>query len=306
VSRAVALGMGLRIWVKCHPAVCGLAAVYSLQLLRPMRISAIILSFNSAQFVERAVRSLAAELGAGDESDEIWVVDNGSTDRSPEILRDLEGEFSGLLRCLYLDTNHGTTASRNLALRQSSGRLILLMDSDIEIPTGTLEPLISVCESSADCGIVVPELRYPSGRVQMSTDRFPTLGRKLKRLLFLRSMEADWESYSQPTAVDYAISAFWLIRRQIFEQVGYLDERIFYSPEDVDYCLRVWKAGYQVCIEPRVFAIHRAQELSRGLRFPGFAASHVRGLVYLFWKHRYLWSLRRLYRAIGRDTSSST
>src|SRR5690606_21095374 len=99
---------------------------------------------------------------------------------------------------------------------------------------------------------------------------------------------------------DYAISAFWLFRRRLLDEVGYLDERIFYSPEDVDYCLRVWEAGYKVVYDPRVHAIHDAQEISRGFRMARFTWSHIGGLLYLFRKHRYMLGHRRLYRRIGR------
>jgi GT2 family glycosyltransferase len=107
---------------------------------------------------------------------------------------------------------------------------------------------------------------------------------------------------SQPREVDYAISAFWLMRREVFEKVGPLDERIFYSPEDVDYCLRVWQAGFGVRYEPAVHAVHDAQEISRGFKMAGFTLRHAKGLAYLFLKHRYAFGLSRLYRRLGRRT----
>jgi GT2 family glycosyltransferase len=255
-----------------------------------MRVSAVILSFNSGQLLDRAVRSLAADLAAVEEPDEIWVVDNGSTDDSREVLRHLSEELSGLVKPIYLDRNLGTTVPRNLALGQTSGRFILVMDSDVEVPKGTVEHLTEVCRTDPALGIVVPEVRYPSGRLQLSTDRFPTVGRKLQRLVALRSLEEALQESPVAQRVDYAISAFWLFRRQLLESVGNFDERIFYSPEDVDYCLRVWKSGHYVYFDPAVHVIHHAQELSRGWRSPRFAISHFLGLVYLFGKHRYLFS----------------
>ena len=253
-----------------------------------MRVSAVILSFNSAAVLDKAVRSLAVDLGGVEEPDEIWVVDNGSTDGSREVLGRLEEELSGLVKPIYLDRNLGTTVPRNIALGQASGRFVLVMDSDVEVPKGTVGHLIEVCERDPALGIVVPEIRYPSGRLQLSTDRFPTVGRKLQRLLALRSLEGALTKSPAAQRVDYAISAFWLFRRELLEVVGNFDEKIFYSPEDVDFCLRVWKSGHYVYFEPAVHVIHHAQELSRGLRFPRFAMSHLWGLVYLFGKHRYL------------------
>jgi len=74
--------------------------------------------------------------------------------------------------------------------------------------------------------------------------------------------------------------------------VGLLDEKIFYSPEDVDYCIRVWKAGFDIRYLPKYEIIHDAQEISRakGIRINFFTLSHIKGLLYLFLKHRYLFS----------------
>jgi len=81
-----------------------------------------------------------------------------------------------------------------------------------------------------------------------------------------------------------------------------LDERIFYSPEDVDYCIRIWRAGWQIHYMPSVSVVHDAQEISRpkGLGINKFTIRHAKGLAYLFVKHRYALTLRGLYRRIGR------
>jgi GT2 family glycosyltransferase len=71
--------------------------------------------------------------------------------------------------------------------------------------------------------------------------------------------------------------------------VGLLDERIFYAPEDVDFCLRVWKAGLRVLCVPSVSVVHHAQEISRGPMINIAKLRHVQGLGYYFLKHRYLW-----------------
>jgi GT2 family glycosyltransferase len=68
----------------------------------------------------------------------------------------------------------------------------------------------------------------------------------------------------------------------------------------VDYCLRVWKAGFSVAYDSTVSALHDAQEISRRAPWRAVAWSHLRGLAYLFWKHGYMWSCRRLYRRMGR------
>jgi GT2 family glycosyltransferase len=252
-----------------------------------MLLSAVILSFDSAAHLDTAVRSLAAECARLPGPCEVVVVDNGSRDGSVALLRRLEAEFASLLRVIRLPVNLGTTVSRNMALRGARGRFVLVMDSDVEVPAGCLVALL-------------PRLVHRDGRPQLSADMFPTITRKLARFFGLRRIEAALPGdEGGPRRVDYAISAFWLMRREVLERVGLLDERIFYSPEDVDYCLRVWAAGYEVVLDDAATAIHDAREVSRGLRNPRFLFSHALGLAYLFAKHRYAFGRTRLYRRLG-------
>ena len=265
-----------------------------------MLLSAVILSFDSVGHVGTAVRSLAAECARLDAPCEVIVVDNGSRDGSVALLRRLEAEFPSLLRVIRLPVNLGTTVSRNMALARARGRFVLVMDSDVEVPAGCLGALLQRLAASPRTGILAPRLVHRDGRPQLSADMFPTLTRKLARFFGLRRMEAGLPGQAHgPRRVDYAISAFWLMPREVLLRVGPLDERIFYSPEDVDYCLRTWAAGYEVVLDDVVVAIHDAREVSRGLRNPRFLASHALGLAYLFLKHRYVFGRARLYRRLG-------
>ncbi len=274
-----------------------------------MLISAVILSHNSERHLENCLQSILAALARFKEESEILVVENGSQDSSPEILRRFEAEHPGRVRGHFHDRNLGTTVSRNSALKLARGRFILVLDSDTYVPDGTLESLLSVLDRDATCGLVVPRLIYPDGRIQLSTDRFPTLGRKLARFFLLKRMEDRGDgtfSSKEPFPVDYAISAFWLLRREVLSTVGLLDERIFYSPEDVDYCISVWLAGYRILCDPSVHAVHEAQEVSRGRKLGLYTLRHALGLLYLFAKHRYFFRLSGLYRRIERAREQSS
>ncbi len=268
-----------------------------------MLISAVILSYNSERHLESCLDSLLAALQGLPERSEILVVENGSRDRSADILRRYLGRHPDSVSGLFQDRNLGTTVSRNLALRQAAGRYILILDSDVTMPAGTLERLLGYLETHERCGLVAPRLVYPDGRPQLSVDRFPTLWRKLARLVSLRALERDLSDRGEeprPREVDTAISAFWLLRRELLAEVGPLDERFFYAPEDLDYCLSIWLSGYTVVYEPRVDAVHDAQELSRGHRVNRFTLLHALGLLRYFLKHGYLNSRAGLYRRIKK------
>jgi len=270
-----------------------------------MKLSAVILSFNSKRYLEHCIRQLIAALEMLDGPFEIFVCENGSSDGSVDILKSLEAEFPEAVKGIYFTTNRGTTVSRNVALSRSSGEYVLIIDSDTYVNFDVIRFLIERLIDEPRCGIAVPTLTYPDGRYQISVDRFPTLIHKARRFFMLKNMENQVDrlgGLSESRVVDYAISAFWIFRRDVLEQVGLLDERIFYSPEDVDFSIRIWKAGYYIKYFPQVSVIHDAQEISRakGVKINIFTLSHLKGLLYLFVKHRYAFGLRGLYHRIGR------
>lgn len=266
-----------------------------------MDVSTVVLSFNSRRYIERCVRSLVVSQQACDLNMEILVVENGSSDGSVEILQSLQAELGPVLQVIYLPANTGTTRSRNRALRLAQGRSILILDSDAYMNADALKAMLDYQAKNPSAGLVAPRLIYTSGKFQLSVDVFPTIVRKFQRLFALRSLEQR-EPTTKAGPVDYAISACWLLSDQAVKATGLLDERIFYSPEDVDYCIRIWKAGFQVHYLPAVSVVHDAQEISRpkGLGINRFTVRHAKGLLYLFFKHRYGLGLGGLYRRVRR------
>jgi GT2 family glycosyltransferase len=262
-----------------------------------MLISTVILSFNSAKHLGKALDSMLESYATLACEGEVFVVENGSQDGSVEILKAMVLKHPNIIKPIYSSVNLGTTVSRNLALRQCAGEFVLVMDSDAVCNAPALSTLMDTMKRHPTCGLVVPALYYPDGRFQLSTDTFPTLQRKFQRLLSLKKMESQGVGATdQLTQVDYAISAFWLLRKEAIAAAGLLDEKIFYSPEDVDYCLRIWLKGMTILYEPKANAVHDAQELSRGKKMNSFFFRHLSGLMYYFGKHGYMFSLGSLYR----------
>jgi GT2 family glycosyltransferase len=265
--------------------------------------SVVILTFNSERCIARCLDSLAASFQALGASAEIFVIDNGSRDGTKAAIAGVRFPAGVQLRLIEFDHNTGTTYSRNQGLKQASGRYVIVMDSDAYTNADTLGGVATYLDTHPECGLAVPKLTYADGRFQLSTDVFPTLVRKAQRFLFLKTMEQrEMPDMSAPSLADYAISAFWMLPRAVLEKVGLLDEKIFYSPEDVDYCIRVWRAGYRIVYLPQCSMIHDAQEISRakGLRINKFTLSHIKGMFYLFFKHGYLLSARGLRKQTAR------
>jgi GT2 family glycosyltransferase len=254
--------------------------------------SFVVLSYNSAKYIHRCLSNIDTSIIETGCTAQIFVVENGSKDKSLDIINSIN--FSDLieLNVIVLKHNTGTTYSRNLALKKCTGEYIVIMDSDAYINAEALYVLKNYLDNNSDCCMAVPRILYPDGRYQMSTDCFPTLYRKFIRFLYLKEIEAN-QLIDKTVDVDYAISAFWMLPEKTIQTVGLLDEKIFYSPEDVDYCIRVWKSNLKITYINECSVIHDAQEISRpkGLKMINlFSVSHIKGLFYLYLKHKFIFS----------------
>jgi len=274
-------------------------------------ISIIILTWNSRKYIKKCLESVFFDIGKSNKYIEVIVVDGGSTDCTLDILEKFKDLFSNL-QVIRLSNNRGTTASRNIGIKKSTGKYIFILDSDTEIQKGTIDILVNTLKGEERIGIVAPRLYYPNGYVQSSCKRFPTIKTKLYKFLpfervrrigsidELYDSEVYEEKFDEIVEVDYCISAAWMIKREVFEEVGLFDKNIFYSPEDVDFCLRMWMKNWKVLYNPSAKVIHHAQRIS--YRRLNFAWTHFIGLCYYFRKHKYLLNRERLYKKIRNKT----
>lgn len=253
-------------------------------------LSFIILTWNSNKYIKRCLDSIMSSLNPSEIEYEILIVDNGSKDSTPSILKEFQNRFTDKIHLEFLSKNYGTTYSRNIAIKKARGEFLCILDSDVEIHPGVIEHLIGKLKDDPLTALAAPRLLYENKRYQKTTDYFPTITRKIYRYFFLRLIEIKEEKTEKLKTsypVDYAISAFWVLKKNVIEKIGYLDENIFYSPEDVDFCLRIWKAGLRVIYAPAVSSIHHTQEISRGVRLNRALFHHIVGLFYYFMKHGY-------------------
>ena len=253
--------------------------------------SFVILTWNSEATIGAcldSIRDACAREGLGYE---VLVVDNGSSDGTRGILNGRAASMP--LHTTLLEKNRGTTRTRNIALKQSTGDIICVMDSDAELVSGRLADIADMLVEDG-IGIVAPKLVFPDGSVQESVRKFPSIFCKLSRVprILFKLTYPYTDSYpdfpfGETRPVDYAISACWFFRRDLLDQVGHFDERIFYAPEDIDFGLRAWKAGRGTVYHPGFTVKHHVQRITHRNIFSRIALSHFTGLMYFFWKHRY-------------------
>ncbi len=131
-----------------------------------MEISCVILCWNSQQHIRKCLSSLLVSLSNEFKQYEIFVVDNGSTDKSKEIIDEFSKSHPQIIKPVFLNSNTGTTYSRNLALKQTTGKLIAIIDSDVVVKPDIFPPLIATLYESERYGMVVPKLVYGDGGYQ--------------------------------------------------------------------------------------------------------------------------------------------
>lgn len=247
-----------------------------------LELSVVTLTWNSDNYIEMMLDSLIEKLQISNIKFEIFIVDNGSTDDTLNKIKRFQTNSN--VNLIKFKENIGTTKSRNVALEKCRYDKILIVDSDTEFTNTDFVKLINAFETleRKDIGIIQPKLVHPTGEVQDSALPFPSLKNKFQR--FLGDTRSPYDLTSiQP--VDYCISAAWLVKREVFKNIGLLDERIFYAPEDAEFCKRLWKKNYQVWYYPEVEITHHYQRLTSKKKFTKMWFSHLKGLLYFWLKY---------------------
>ena len=273
-----------------------------------LRLGFVILAWNSEKVIGPCLESIFAMKGI---ESHVVVVDNGSTDDTLARVDAAWAKFSGdpggsTLEIIRLTENQGTTVPRNLALRVLMAENMdyyCVLDSDTVVNEAAFVVMARELDAHPGYGMIGPTLISSAGVRQMSARNFPTAVVKLLKAAPLAALQRLGERMEQPRPagagansypVDCLMSACWLIRPEALAAAGLLDERIFYAPEDVEYCIRMWKSGNQVAFCPGARIIHEWQRLSKKRFFSRINWEHIKGLAYMFAKHRYLFGTRRL------------
>jgi len=257
-----------------------------------MDVSVVIITYNSWSDLQRCLDSVNRHFHRC--TYEVIVVDNHSTDGTADKLR------SGYPQIVLIENpeNLGVARARNRGFGSATGRYVLILDADIEIVSDTLDSLVAYMDARPDVGILGCTLVSVDHQLHPSARTFPRpIHVLLRRLSFTGLVKeggtlrkhhlADWDRKS-PRQVDMVEGAFQLIRKEVIEEIGPLDERMFYGFEDADYCARAAKAGYRVVCHPSFTAIHVLQGITRRNPFGKIAVNHFLSYLRFYRKHRRL------------------
>ncbi len=213
-------------------------------------ISVIIVNWNTYELLRNCLRSIITHTTCTTKY-EITVVDNGSTDGSAEMVARHFPE----VRLICNQDNLGFAKANNQAIKVSTGRYLVLLNSDTELKNDALTAMMNFMDAHPSAGICGTKLLNTDGTRQDSCDLFPRtpymmlrdkIGdiRRRRHANSWQNRMAAW-NFDSNFVVDYLIGAALLIRRETLKQIGMLDDRFFMYAEDIDWCYRAFLKGWQ-------------------------------------------------------------
>lgn len=223
-----------------------------------MKLSIIILNHNTKKLLSDALSTIKCSYPY-----EIIVVDNASTDGSVSYLK----KHFPKIKLIESSENLGFAAGNNLGILQNQAEYCMLLNSDTLVGQKALDLLIDYMEVRPDVGIITPKLVLENGDIDWGCHRgFPTVANALGYFLGLDKF-VPWlsqisgyhllsKNLNTIHEVDVVSGASMLIRKQVIDKIGFLDEDYFMYAEDIDYCFRAKKAGFGVVYFPHAQITH--------------------------------------------------
>ena len=258
-----------------------------------MDLSICILTRNQEALLRRCVACCLPEMERAGVSGEIIIIDNASTDGSPQRVAALFPQ----VRVLRNEENLGFSAANNRAIRSSQGRFVLILNDDAFLAEGSLQLLLERIESSPKIGVVGPKLLNLDGSLQRSftNRRFPRFhslmfgflglnplleGNRLTRAWFTHGQDPD-----RSGETDHIAGACLLARREALVAVGLFDEKFHWWFEDADLCYRIKEAGWAILYAAEAQVLHQGSATAQRLDWFERRIIFMKSLLRFFKKH---------------------
>ena len=220
-----------------------------------MKVAVVILNYNGKAFLERFLAQVVASCP---DWAEVIVADNASTDGSADFMRECFPE----VRLIENGSNDGFSTGYNLALQKVDAQYFVLLNSDIEVAPGWIEPVVALMDADPQIAACQPKIlsyhhkeRFEyAGACGGFIDKY---GYPFCRGRVFQHLEADQGQYDTPMEVFWATGACMFVRADLYRKFGGLDDSFFAHMEEIDLCWRLKNAGYKVfcCPASRVYHI---------------------------------------------------
>ena len=220
--------------------------------------SIVIVNWNTKELTARCLQSI---YDRNSSHIEILLVDNASSDGSVEYLRQ---RFPDMIYIVN-DDNVGYARANNLAMKKARGDVFLLLNSDTEILSPEpVEKIRTFFAQSPNVGIVGAKLFGPNGRILSLGREFITVRSLVKSQIFFNNSPFFRKRIpiSRQT-VDYVDGAFLAIRKQVVDQIGFMNEKYFMYAEDMEWCANAKDAGWRIAVLPDIEVLHHHAQSSK-------------------------------------------
>ena len=251
--------------------------------MKEYKLTIVIVTYKNEANILQCLGSLKKYILNGD----ILVIDNSSRD---EIDRVIEKNFSRI-KLIKNKKNIGFGAAANQGARITKGDYLLFLNPDTVVKEGCIEEMVSFLKKKKDAGAIGCKVLNPDASLQPSCGRFPTIiNIILDRIpvlnkLFKTELIRQENFYSKIQTPDWISGVFFMVKKNVFENLGGFDERYFLYVEDVDFCYRAREAGYKIYYNPKAEIIHYDQGKSKE-RKPFKAKQMRKGFSIFFKKYK--------------------
>lgn len=262
-------------------------------------VSVVVVTYDALPWLERSLESVRGH--------ETVVVDHGSSDGTVAFVRERFPDVE-----VVEEENRGLAYGWNTGIARTTGRYVLLLNSDAWLDEDALDALVAFADEHPEAAVVGPRLRFPDGRLQRSVRGFPTLWRIATEFLYLRKLAprsrllnafyAGGFDHAHVFDAEVLMGAVWLVRREAVEAVGAADDAFFLFSEETDWAFRFRAAGWKLLFFPGAGATHVYAASHKGRLF----VENLRGQLRFLRKHRgdvYAERARRLMLAALRFRS---
>ena len=228
-------------------------------------ISVVVVTFNNQNTIQDCLDTLSESLE--NFKSLVTVIDNDSHDKTCDIIS--SGFFTqkfSQFEFIKNDFNVGFTKAVNQGLVGKQADLFLVLNPDVIMKKDTIQQLVKRLEQHPDAGAVAPQLHFADGTIQPSCRTFPGkcdvifeifgLSRLFKNSQTFNRWKMPDFDHTTSRYVDQPQGAFVLVRNKVVQQIGHWDERFPMFFSDVDYCKRIYDAGWKILFCAEAFATH--------------------------------------------------
>ena len=223
-------------------------------------VSIVTVNYNQSEATCEMLESLYA---SGYPNMEVFVVDNASPSDTPEIIKE---RFPQII-FIQSSKNLGFAGGNNLAIRQAKGEFIYLINNDTIIPKNHIHLLVNALTGNHETGVVCPKIKLYDDPDIIMFAGFTPMSSYTVRNKIIGFAEKDCGQHDQPRQSAYAHGAAMMLKREVIETTGLMNEHYFLYYEEVDWSTRIRKAGYSIGYTPDTYVLHK-ESLSTGRNSP--------------------------------------